>query len=110
MPEHLARASTRDDQLQAGNCIIGSDAAACELLAAALAACCRDSAKPILHRHDAAALNVTVRWPEDAAEAAIIKLEPAPADTALQVKLERAILRCPVARRLGRAPRIEWQS
>ena len=110
MPDHLARATTGSGRLLAGSHDIETAAVACELLAAALASCCRDSLQPILQRHQAPPLDITVRWPEDASLSAVVRLEPAPADAGLQARLERAILHCPVARRLERAPRIEWQS
>lgn len=95
--------------IDSGTAIATGDASACDLLAQALARCAAESCAPLLQRHAAPALRIQVLWPDAAAAAAQVRLSPAPDDSGLRSRIERAILRCPVARRLAQAPAIDWQ-
>ncbi|MDX1442591.1 MAG: hypothetical protein R3270_02305 [Gammaproteobacteria bacterium] len=108
MPQYRASTVTGTVDSLVGGRPLQGDATACELLAGALACCIRDSLTPLLERHDAPAIGIEVRI--ETGEAAQVLLGPEPGETALRQKLERAMLRCPVALQLKSPPRIEWHS
>lgn len=108
MTQHIARANTGEKRLSAGEEPVDTRASACGLLAAALACCVRESLTGLLDRHGAGPLAITATI--EPQQAAVVALAPRPDDAILQQKLERAILRCPVAAQLHSPPRIEWHA
>lgn len=112
MAASIIHARTDDPALRCGGRELEIGAGACDILGAALAECIRASLAPLLERHATACTHILIEieWPDAHSEAAIVRLRPEPVEDALRQRMERAILRCPVAQRLRLQPRIEWPS